>query len=142
MRRNVYRITVEWADCDPAGIVFYPNYYRWFDNATQALFASVGLPWHELFPSYGVIGLPLVETRARFVSPSVFGDKIEIESHVSEWRRKVLIVSHTVTNAGKLAVEGTETRFWGRWHPDEPKRLQANEIPASFKERFAAPDAN
>ena len=26
--------TVEWGDCDPAGIIFYPTYYRWMDAAS------------------------------------------------------------------------------------------------------------
>ena len=31
--------TVEWGDCDPAGIIFYPTYYRWMDAASWHLFA-------------------------------------------------------------------------------------------------------
>ena len=38
------RIRVDWGHCDPAGIVFYPNYFRWFDQCTSALFESAGLP--------------------------------------------------------------------------------------------------
>jgi acyl-CoA thioesterase FadM len=30
-------LPVEWGDTDAAGIVFYPNYYRWFDRAAHAL---------------------------------------------------------------------------------------------------------
>jgi tetratricopeptide (TPR) repeat protein len=31
-------IRVEWGDCDPAGIVYYPRYCAYFDNCTSALF--------------------------------------------------------------------------------------------------------
>ena len=34
--------TVEWGDCDPAGIIFYPTYYRWMDAASWHLFAEAG----------------------------------------------------------------------------------------------------
>jgi acyl-CoA thioesterase FadM len=34
---------VTWGDCDPAGIIFYPNYFRWIDSGTWNLFFTVGL---------------------------------------------------------------------------------------------------
>ena len=56
---NVHRVRIDWGDCDPARIVFYPNYFRWFDQATSRLFESVGLPWSVLFRSGDITGLPL-----------------------------------------------------------------------------------
>ena len=32
--RHTTRFTVEFGDCDPAQIVFYPNYFRWMDAAS------------------------------------------------------------------------------------------------------------
>ena len=29
-----YSVTVQFGDCDPAGIVFYPNFQRWMDEAS------------------------------------------------------------------------------------------------------------
>src|SRR5450631_3898284 len=34
------RFLVEWGDCDPANIVFYPRYLKWFDACTTGLFAA------------------------------------------------------------------------------------------------------
>ena len=44
MLTNTQQILIAWGDCDPAGIVFYPRYFAWFDAATAALFAAAGLP--------------------------------------------------------------------------------------------------
>ena len=33
---------IEWGDCDPAGIIFYPTYFRWIDAASWALFDAAG----------------------------------------------------------------------------------------------------
>ncbi len=33
---------VHWGDCDPAGIIFYPTYFRWIDAASWALFELAG----------------------------------------------------------------------------------------------------
>lgn len=136
MKTNIHRVNIGWGDCDPAKIVFYPNYYRWFDDATHALFRSVGLDLDILYEQYDIIGMPLVESNARYMSPSVFGDTIEIESHVSAWQRKIFVVSHTITNSGELAVQGTETRIWALRHPDDPTRLKAGEVPDELRRRF------
>ena len=38
---NTRTVRIEWGDCDPAGIIFYPTYFKIFDNATAALFEAV-----------------------------------------------------------------------------------------------------
>ncbi len=138
MKTNIHRVRVGWGDCDPAKIVYYPNYYRWFDDATHALFRSVGLDIGALYAQYDIAGMPLMESSARYLSPSAFGDILEIESGVSSWQRKAFVISHTVTNNGRPAVQGSETRFWGLRHPDDPSRLKAGEIPAEIRRRFGA----
>ena len=44
MKELVKEITVSWAHCDTAGIVFYPNFYIWFDQATEHLFLKTACP--------------------------------------------------------------------------------------------------
>ena len=39
---SVFSCQVHWGDCDPAGIIFYPTYFRWMDAAAWALLESVG----------------------------------------------------------------------------------------------------
>ena len=65
---------VEWGDCDPAGIVYYPRYFVMFDNATVALFAAAGLKKHEMVKVYDMIGYPMVDTGAKFFIPSKWGE--------------------------------------------------------------------
>jgi len=38
---NTRIVRVQWGDCDPAGIVFYPRYFEWFDASTILLFESL-----------------------------------------------------------------------------------------------------
>ena len=128
--------TVEWGDCDPAGITYYPNYFRWFDDASRALFASVGLDWRDLFAHHNVVGLPLVDAQARFVAPSRYGDVLTIESRVAEWRARALVLSHVVRNGAAVAVEGTEIRIWGVRDTADPKRLRAGAIPQEIRARL------
>jgi len=131
-----HNVAVHWGDTDPARIVFYPNYFEWFDQSTRLFFDSVGLDWDSLGKKYGIMGLPIVEAKARFLAPCKFRDEIAIESHVGKWNDKTFEVSHAVVNRGIRAVEGYEIRVWAHRHPEKPDRLKAMSIPAEIKAAF------
>ena len=104
VHRRVLRI--EWGQCDPAGIVFYPQYLMMFDVSTGFLFARTGLSASEMRRKYGILGLPLVEQGTRFLLPCRFDDEVAIESHVEQWGRSSFTVRHHVLNKSGLAVDG------------------------------------
>ena len=109
MFANTRKILIEWGDCDPAGIVFYPRYFAWFDACTAGLFAAVGLPKPQMIARYNLLGIPMVDTRARFLVPSKFGDEVSIISSITEFRRSSFDVRHQLMRGETLAVEGFET---------------------------------
>ena len=135
---KIYRhnVTVHWGDTDPAKIVFYPNYFEWFDQSTRLYFDSVGLDWDSLVRKYGIVGLPIVEAKARFLAPCKFRDEIVVESRIGKWNDKTFEVNHAVVNGGVRAVEGYEIRVWAQRRPDEPDRLKAIPIPAEIRSAF------
>ena len=123
-------VTVEWGDCDPAGIVFYPRYFAMFDASTGALFAAAsGMTKRQLLAHYGSIGFPMVDTRAKFILPSRFGDVIRIRTTATELRRSSFDISHTILRGDDVAAEATETRVWAAVHPDDPERIKGVPIP-------------
>ena len=67
---------VEWGDCDPADIVFYPQYLKWFDACTSSLFENAGLPLRALFKELGIVGIPIVDLKVKFMVPSGFGAEL------------------------------------------------------------------
>jgi 4-hydroxybenzoyl-CoA thioesterase len=76
--RNIHTVRVLWTDCDPAGITFYGNYFRWMDEAAYYLFKAAGIRWEEWGSRWGVLGIPLVGAHADFRSPTRFGDALDI----------------------------------------------------------------
>ena len=76
---STYNFRVEWGDCDPARIVFYPHYFRWFDKGTHRLFEQAGAGMEQLLDTHGGL-LPIVDARASFTTPSRWGDELEITS--------------------------------------------------------------
>jgi 4-hydroxybenzoyl-CoA thioesterase len=136
MRVHRKQIHVEWGDCDPAGIVYFPRYFEYFDACTNALFESAGLPKPELLRSYGIIGIPLVEAHARYIAPSSFGDTVLVETCITEWKNSSFSVQHKLYRGEILAVEATEVRVWTVRTGSDPKRIESRPIPREVIERF------
>jgi 4-hydroxybenzoyl-CoA thioesterase len=130
-------VRIEWGDCDPAGIVFYPRFFAMFDASTALLFEHVlGLRKPALLAAYGIVGIPMVDTRARFLIPATFGDDVVIESTLVGCKRSSFEVQHRLSKEGELAVEAFETRVWVGRHPDDPTRIKAQPIPEEVLARF------
>jgi len=141
MLSNRKTIQVEWGDCDPAGIMYYPRYFAYFDNCTAALFEAAGLPKHQMLKVYGIIGIPMVDTRARFLAPSRFGDRVVVESSISQWRRSSFDVQHKLFKSDLLAVECSETRVWVACSKTQPETIESQPVPEEVIARFGSTKA-
>ena len=131
-----YEITVEWGDCDPAGIVYYPAYFRWFDQATYRLFLAAGLKRDDVSSGQWKEGTPLVGAECAFRRPSQHGEKLSIESRVEKFGRSSFIIRHVFRDGtGAVAAEGTETRIWARKDGDA-RSLTAIALPDDVKHRL------
>lgn len=130
----VYEVNVAFGDCDPAGIVFFPNFSRWMDAASLNFFAACGVPpWRELVRSTGIVGTPLLEINTRFSQPATYGETLRIHTSVVEWRDKVFIQSHVIRRGDDLICEGRETRAFCVRHPDNPGRMKAIAVPQDIR---------
>jgi 4-hydroxybenzoyl-CoA thioesterase len=108
-----YTARVEFGDCDPAGIVWFPNFFRWIDAASRNFFAGCGVPrWEETARTLGVIGTPLVDTHTRFVKAASYGDTLEIAVRITEWRDKSFVQTYRVTRGDELILECEEVRIF------------------------------
>jgi 4-hydroxybenzoyl-CoA thioesterase len=134
---NERLIRVQWGDCDPAGIVFYPRYFEWIDASTILLFEkATGLTKIKMLEKYGGAGLALLEARAVFKAASQYGDDIKIATRVTEFRRTVFLVEHRVARVdGALALEAFETRLWTVRDPDTG-RIRSGDMPAEIVAAF------
>jgi 4-hydroxybenzoyl-CoA thioesterase len=131
-------VRIEWGDCDPAGIVFYPRYMAMFDHSTTLLIEqTLGARKHQLYRTYGFDGYPVVENRARFLKPTRFGDDVVIETRFAAVGRASFRLMHRLTLGDALAVEGFETRVWVVRDPDRPGRFRSQPLPQEVAARFA-----
>ena len=134
---NTRRVRIEWGDCDPAGIIFYPRYLEFFDASTSALIErALGMTKHEYLKAYDFSGHPLVNVHCRFLLPTRFGDDVIIESTVAEFHRSSFDVRHRLTKNAALAVEGFETRVWVR-EASARGQMKAAPVPQDVIDRLS-----
>ncbi|MDP3700444.1 MAG: acyl-CoA thioesterase [Hylemonella sp.] len=137
-RSVIYTVRVEFGDCDPARIVWFPNFFRWIDAASRHFFMQCGVPpWHETERATGLIGTPLVDTHARFVKTASYGDTLQIHVHVAEWRDKSFVQRHQIKRENAdgsidLIMECDEVRIFATQREDG-KGIRAIPIPADIK---------
>ena len=134
-------IRVEWGDCDPAGIVYYPKFFHWCDVATWNFFAACGLPLAEVRQRYGGIGFPLLEASAAFRVPSRPQDLLTIATSLGEVRRKTLELHHAFSRDGGALLTARELRVWAEHDAARPYGLRAGKIPRDVVDRLTTPDA-
>lgn len=126
-------LTVEWGDCDEAGIVFYPNFFYWYDSTFQGLLRKNGLSQRELRARFQAV-TPLVDVGSKFRSPVTYDDVITIHAKMDHWAERRFRVAYTVKCGDRLVAEGFELRAWGIL--DEHGKLKGTPIPAEFKALF------
>src|SRR5262245_20187381 len=129
-------LRIEWGDCDPAGIVYFPRYFQFFDACTAAMFEHVGLPKQALLKQYDIVGFPVVDVSAKFMIPSKFGDDVDIVTSIHDWKRSSFRVHHRLMKGNELAIEGFETRVWVGRHPEQPDVIMSRPIPRELIDRF------
>ena len=129
--KDHYQITVNWGDCDPAGIVFYPNFYKWMDEAHWHYFESIGQSIIKLKKKYKIVGLPLLKTSGIYYQPCMQGEVLILETRIIELKNPSIRLQHIINNDGKIASIGYETRIWAK---KDNTNIASCPIPSNVKE--------
>ncbi|HEY7650489.1 MAG TPA: acyl-CoA thioesterase [Methylomirabilota bacterium] len=141
MAANTTTVRVRWSDADPAGIAFYPRFFEWYDLGTEALFEAIGLPWLQLFPRHGIVGVPIVESGSTFAAPVRYGDTVTIRSTVAWVKDKTFRMEHEISVGDTVCARGFEIRAWVL-RPSAPgQRLGAGPIPQDIARRLTGGQA-
>lgn len=131
-------LRIEWGDCDPAGIVFFPRYLDHFNESTIQLFEFVGLPKkRDMLREMGVAGFPMVDLKVKFIHPTSYGDDVRIETDRPEWGRSSFKINHKLFLEDALCIECWETRVWTVPDAASPGGLKAAPVPEEIRQRFA-----
>jgi 4-hydroxybenzoyl-CoA thioesterase len=145
MAELVHPVRVEWCDCDPAGILFYGNLFRWMDAASHRLMREIGIAPGTMLPPE-MVGFAVAEAHCKFVATAGYYDALELRGHVAEIRKRVVRVDYRLVRpAGDAEPQILATAYeWRIYvHRGTDGVMQSLDIPPSLRaalERFQ-PDA-
>lgn len=133
MLRLERQIWVEWGDCDPARIVFYPRYFAWFDASTHLMLEDAGIGHDVLREQYGVRGCVLGAVEASFSSPGFYADRLSLHAQVVRVGGASFSVQHTISRGAEQLLSGQETRIWAVEDATRPAGIRAERIPDTVR---------
>jgi acyl-CoA thioester hydrolase len=76
-------VRVMWSDTDPAGIVWFGVFFRYFEHAEEDLYRRLGSDRTALLRALGVF-MPRTSLQSRFRSPAKLGDELAVGVGISE----------------------------------------------------------
>jgi YbgC/YbaW family acyl-CoA thioester hydrolase len=76
-------LRVMWSDTDPAGIVWFGVFFRYFEHAEEDLYRRLGSDRTALLRTLGVF-MPRTSLQSRFRSPARLGDELAVGVGISE----------------------------------------------------------
>ena len=71
-------IRVRYAETDKMGVVYYANYFVWFEVARADLLRSLGWTYREM--EHAGITLPVIEAHCDYRRPARYDDEIEVRT--------------------------------------------------------------
>ena len=106
MKVHEIRTRVRYQETDQMGIVYYANFFVYFEMGRTEYLRDLGLPYSELEKEH--IYFPVTEAHCRFRSPAHYDDLLVIQTWISELKHATVGFSHKVIREGdnKLIVEG------------------------------------
>lgn len=123
--------TIEWGDCDEAGIVFYPNYFYWLDCTYQRWLRELGLSQRELRRRFGSV-TPLVNVGAHFLAPARYDDEMIVRAEVTEWQERRFRIDYKLSVRTVPVASGFEQRAWAS--VSDKGELRGASVPQEFRE--------
>jgi acyl-CoA thioester hydrolase len=111
MKNHTVEIRVRYQETDKMGIVYYANYFVWFEIARTEFFRSLGLHYKRLEDEKKIY-LPVVEASCRYRAPLRYDDKVFVTAGLSSVGRARIKFEYKVECSSKLVASGvTEHTF-------------------------------
>lgn len=105
-----HRHAISFGDCDPAGILFYPNHFRFMDATFQAFLRARGTSQAAVQARFEAVGTGLVEASGSFRGPVHDGNTLHHALDLAEWTARTFRLRYVACVDGRTVFEGEEVR--------------------------------
>lgn len=82
-------IEVPFEDGDPMGVTWHGNYFRYLERARCRLLDKIGYGYRAMIESG--YSWPIVDTRVKFIQPTVFQQRLRIVATLLEYENRLKI---------------------------------------------------
>lgn len=134
-------LTVRWAECDAAGIIYHGKVFDWFSEGRIAWLRGVGFPYYERLRPAG-LELLVLDCQARFHERLQPGHAITLRvgaTNVSPTQMEFLY--RVLSDEGKIAVEGITRHVFILHGRATNLKKSAADVFSAIKRRVALSDA-
>lgn len=142
MRTYRYKRRLNWSECDPGGIVFFPHYSRWMVDGLIEMLLSLGIDPTAIHDENTRGGLPVVQMSARFFHAPTLHSYIWHEIAVEKIGVKSLGFVHRFLSDDTLLMEAHETRVWAVHAIGTTTSMHACAVPQSVRDRLMENEEN
>jgi 4-hydroxybenzoyl-CoA thioesterase len=126
-------IIVRFGDCDPAGLVYYPVLFHYCHAAMEEFFAArCGMSYARMMAERR-LGFPVVNVRAEFFAPFVYGDVAEVEVWASAVGRTSVTLEYRLRRASDRALCASATHVQVSMNLDERRAIA---VPEDLRHAF------
>ena len=84
MHKTEHRVI--YADTDAGQVVYYGNYFRWFESGRRELLRKLKVDYNWLLKK-GIL-TPVVEAKCNYLSPARYDDVVAVETRITEVKEK------------------------------------------------------
>ncbi len=107
--------------CDPAGIVFYPQFFYLLHEAQEDFFAAIGFAEHDMINAgYGV---PIVDLKTQFLGMCRNGDEIDIHLRLSKLGHSSIAMNYEMVSSGQVRLRATGVVVYSTVPAGKPVRI-------------------
>ena len=128
MKTHILKYRVPYADVDQMGVVYYANYFVYFERGRNELFRAFGMPY-RVMEDNGVM-LPVIESYCKYFKPANYDDELEIVTKISEQKGIRSKMECEIFRNGEKLVQGYT------WHVSTDLKGKPCKIPPELIELF------
>jgi acyl-CoA thioester hydrolase len=121
------RVRVRYAETDQMGVVYYSNYFVWFEIGRVELLRQLGFDYKHM-ELEDDCWIPVVDASCRYMAPALYDDILTIHTEVAALRRSVLKFRYRVIRVAdkRLLAEGETV------HVITDSKLKSKELPQKY----------
>jgi acyl-CoA thioester hydrolase len=125
--KHTTTLRVRYKETDQMGVVYYSNYFVWFEVARTELFRAIGYPYTRIEKEMA-LKLMVVKATCSYMMPAHYDDNIDIECSLSKLGNASIAFKYNVLRAKNLLADGETVHVFTDIF-NKPKR-----IPDAIKE--------